>query len=321
MSLAAITRWVVAAAALCALVFFGVKGVYSRDQKTLPVETGSVAARQITVSTPSLTTSDETDTNSSSQPRTLHSKAGVVVNADTGKIIYAENAFEILPMASITKIMSSMVALDNKISLGKVVSIPPDDYTIGGNLRIVAGRETVKVKDLFYASITGSANNAALAIAKLVNLSEDEFVSAMNRKAVELKLESLHFEEASGLSPKNSGNAYDIARMAGYAFSRYPLILDAASQAEYRLTTQNTRREHTIKNPDDLFKRATGQFLASKTGYLDEALYCLVLAKKTPSGMIVAVTLGNADKDDGENETLGLLQKGESILVGANTNN
>jgi len=251
--------------------------------------------------------------------RTLGSKAGVVINATTGKIIYAENAFDALPVASITKIMSAMVVLDRNIDLKKEVSISSEDYKIGGNLRIVAGRETVSVRDLFFASITGSANNAALAIAKLTSFSDgDDVVSAMNRKSIELKLDSLHFEEASGLSPKNIGSAYDVARMVGYAFQKYPLIFDAGSRKEYTITTTNTRREHVIKNPNDLFNTNPGEFSASKTGYLDEAMYCLVLAKRTDAGMIVAVTLGSPTKTDGEKETLMLLKRGEQAFASVN---
>jgi len=249
------------------------------------------------------------------QKKTLNAKAGVVIMADTGKIIFAENAFDALPMASLTKIMSAMVALDQKIDLDRAVSISPDDYTIGGNLRIVPGMEKVSMKDLFYASITGSANNAALAIAQNTNLNTEQFTEQMNRKAVELNLESLHYEEASGLSSKNIGSAYDIARVASFAFKNYPLILDAASQATYPIRTLNTKREHIIKNPDDLFETAPGAFLASKTGYLDEALYCLILAKKTPRGMIIAVTLGNPSEQDSENETLRILSEGEKNIA------
>jgi len=249
------------------------------------------------------------------QKKTLNAKAGVVIMADTGKIIFAENAFDVLPMASLTKIMSAMVALDQKINLDIAVSISPDDYTIGGNLRIAPGMEKVSVKDLFYASITGSANNAALTIAQNTNLNNEQFTEQMNRKAVELDLESLHYEEASGLSTKNVGSAYDVARVAAFAFKNYPLILDAASQASYSIRTRNTQREHIITNPDDLFKTSPGAFLASKTGYLDEALYCLVLAKKTSKGMIIAVTLGNPSKQDSEKETLRLLSEGEKNIA------
>jgi D-alanyl-D-alanine endopeptidase (penicillin-binding protein 7) len=262
-----------------------------------------------------LKNSDDAQIEEQKQKKTLNAKAGVVIMADTGKIIFAENAFDVLPMASLTKIMSAMVALDQKIDLNRVVSISPDDYTIGGNLRIAPGTEKVSIKDLFYASITGSANNAALAIAQNTNLNTEQFTEQMNRKAVELDLESLHYAEASGLSTENVGSAYDVARVAGFAFKNYPLILDAASRAEYSIFTRNTQREHTIKNPDDLFKTSPGAFLASKTGYLDEALYCLILAKKTPKGMIIAVTLGNPSKQDSENETLRLLNEGEKNIA------
>jgi D-alanyl-D-alanine endopeptidase (penicillin-binding protein 7) len=316
MCLAVVARWVVVVVGVFAIIFVGLRILYSRDLNIVEHDDGALSSSgKQEVFKKGLAENESSDY--VLPVKTLHSKAGVVINANTGKVIYAENAFEVLPMASITKLMSSMVAIDNKIGLEAVVTIPPDDYTIGGNLRIVAGRETVSVKDLFYASITGSANNAALAIAKLAKLSEVDFVSVMNRKAVELGLESLHFQEASGLSSNNSGSAYDVARMAGYAFLHYPLIMDAASQKEYKITTKNTKREHIIKNPNELFARASGQFVASKTGYLDEALYCLVLAKNTQGGMIVAVTLGNADKQDGENETLDLLKKGESAFLGA----
>lgn len=262
-----------------------------------------------------LKNSNDVSSEDQNQKKTLNAKAGVVIMADTGKIIFAENAFEVLPMASLTKIMSAMVALDQKIDLNRIVSISPDDYKVGGNLRIVPGIEKVSVKDLFYASITGSANNAALAIAQNTNLNAEQFIEQMNRKAVELNLESLHYAEASGLSPENIGSAYDIARMAGFAFKNYPLILDAASQKSYLIRTRNTQREHTIKNPNELLETSIGAFLASKTGYLDEALYCLLLAKKTPKGTIIAVTLSNPSKQDSENETLRLLTEGEKNIT------
>jgi len=245
----------------------------------------------------------------------MNSKAAVVINVNTGEIIFADNAFQSLPMASLTKLMSAMVSLDNKVNLQSAVSIPPNYFTIGGNLRIVPGSETVLVRDLLYASITGSANNAALSLAKETKLTEKEFSNAMNRKAIELGLETLHYEEPSGLSPKNTGSAYDVARLAGIAFTKYPLILDAASKGSYVMHTQNTQREHTIKNPNKLFEREPGKFLASKTGYLDEALYCLVLAKNTPGGMLVAVTLGNPSSDDSETETLRILSDAEKVVA------
>lgn len=247
----------------------------------------------------------------------LRSRAGIVMVAETGEILFADNAFQKYPIASLTKLMSAMVALDKRIDLAAPSKISAGDFKVGGNLRIVPDMETVTAKDLLFASITGSANNAAIALAKKTGISEKEFVVEMNRKAVEFNLESLSFTDASGLSPLNAGSAYDTAIMAGKAFLNYPLIAEAASLENYPITTLNTGREHVIKNPNELFNRASGLFDASKTGYLDEALYCLVITKKTKGGTVIALTLGNASKNDGENETLELLRQGEKIIAGA----
>lgn len=247
----------------------------------------------------------------------IASRSGAVIEAETGKVLLERNAFKSFPLASLTKLMSAMVALDHGVDLEKPVKIAAEDFKIGGNLRIVPNSETVKTRDLLYASITGSANNAAIALAKETGLSDEDFVEEMNRKAIELKLDSLHFADTSGLSPENVGSAYDIARLAGYAFLKYPMIFDAASKSSYNLVTQNTKREHTIKNPNTLFASSPGDFDVCKTGYLDEALYNLVLGKKSVSDgkLIVSVTLGHPTKEGGEKETLTLLDDAEEGRV------
>lgn len=243
-----------------------------------------------------------------SQTRRLQARAGVVLHTPSGTITSAQDAFTPYPIASLTKLMSAMVALDHGLKLDMEMTLLPAEYTVGGNLRVVAGRETVRVRDLVYASVTGSANNAALALARATGLSREEFVREMNRKAIRLGLESLRFIDPSGLDPRNIGSAYDVAEMASVAFTRYPLILDAASRGEYAVLTTNTHREHVVRNPNRLFARASGEFLASKTGYLDEALYCLLLAAPSGDGFVVAVTLGNPSEAGSEQETLTLLK-------------
>jgi len=247
----------------------------------------------------------------------IGSRSGVVIEADTGKVILEQNAFATFPLASLTKLMSAMVALDHRVNLEESVSISAEDYKIGGNLRIVPNSETVKVRDLLYASITGSANNAAIALAKKTGLSDKDFVEEMNRKAIELKLDSLHFADTSGLSPENTGSAYDISRLAGYVFTKYPIIFDAASKSTYKIVTQNTHREHIIKNPNTLFESCPEEFVVSKTGYLDEALYNLVLGRKSKKDnkLIIGVTLGHPSKGGGERETLSLLDDADAGRV------
>jgi serine-type D-Ala-D-Ala endopeptidase (penicillin-binding protein 7) len=249
----------------------------------------------------------------------LQARTGVVIHVPSGKILAERDALLPVPIASITKLMGAMVALDEGVNLDAEVTIPLEEYTVGGNLRIAPGIESVTVRDLLYASITGSANNAANALARSTGLSTEEFVAEMNRHAVSLGLETMTFDDPSGLSPRNMGSAYDVARMASIALQKYPIIRDAASRDTYAIVTRNTAREHVIRNPNTLFQRATGKFFASKTGYLNEALYCVVLARDTPKGLFVSVTLGHPWKEGGENEAIGLLDEGEGRFAGLAT--
>jgi D-alanyl-D-alanine endopeptidase (penicillin-binding protein 7) len=240
----------------------------------------------------------------------------MILSAPSGRILSEQNGFTQMPIASLTKLMSAMIVLDHGVDLGKELTIAPGEFTIGGNLRIVPGSETVTVRDLLYASITGSANNAALALARSTGLSRQDFLREMNRKAVALGLEQTSFADPTGLSPANVGSAYDVAQLAAVAFRDYPLIRDAASRGEHTVVTRNTQRVHVLKNPNGLFRRSPGRFIASKTGYLDEALYCLVLARETPHGTIIAVTLGHPSEEGSEEETLNLLDEAERRVAG-----
>lgn len=247
-------------------------------------------------------------------------RASVVIDASSGRILAEHDSTVMYPIASLTKLMSAMVALDHGVSLDREVTILPEEFTVGGTLRIVPGVETVTVRDLLYASIVGSANNAALALVRSTGLSKEEFVREMNRKAVALDAEHLSFADPSGLDPRNIGSAYDVARMAAVAWTKYPLIRDAASRGSYPIVTRNTHREHTVKNSNGLFERAASKFQFSKTGYLDEALYCLVLGRETPMGLIVAVTLGHPSDIGSQEETLSLLTKDPGHVAGAAAN-
>lgn len=243
------------------------------------------------------------------------SRAAVVLHMPSGRMLSEHDSATPFPIASLTKLMSAMVALDHGIDLNQEVTILPEEFTIGGNLRIAPG-EVVTARDLLYSSIVGSANNAALALARVSGLSRKDFVQEMNRKAVALGLEHTHFLDPSGLDPENMGSAYDVAQMAAVAFARYPLIRDAASRADYTLTTRNTHREHTVKNPNTLFQEAPGAFTVSKTGYLDEALYCLVLARELPDAtLVIAVTVGHPSDVGSRTETLALLQEGSDAVL------
>lgn len=223
------------------------------------------------------------------------SQAAVVLDAGSGRVLAEAHAFTPLPIASLTKIMSAMVALDQHPDLRQIASILPTEYSVrGGNLRL-ANNERVTVRDLLFASLTGSANNAAFALPRVLGIPDDHFLREMHRKAVSLGLESFHFVDVAGLSPRNIGNAYDVARLAAHALTYYPLIAEALAAPEYRLVALGTGREHNIRHSNPLL-RELGPRTESKTGYLHEALYCIVLTKIRGAGRLVAVLLGHPNE-------------------------
>lgn len=285
----------------------GVLAVLGWEERRKDEAPPSPSASGVSLSVPGLLDEGE---------RRLRSRAGVVLHAATGEVLVGENAFEPVPIASLAKLMGAMVVLDRAVDLDAEQTIDAREFGVGGNLRIAPNHETVTNRDLLYASVTGSANNAARALARSAGIPEEAFVREMNRKAVALGLESMTFVDPAGLSPRNVGSAYDVARLAAVALTEYPLIRDAASRERYVLTTRNTGREHVIKHPTTLFGRSPGAFAAAKTGYLHESLYTLVLVRETSQGLLVVVTLGHPSKEGGEDEALALLDEARGRVAG-----
>ncbi len=223
----------------------------------------------------------------------LYSPIAIVYDTNIKKILFSKSSFQQVPVASLTKLMTAMVFLETEPDLSRSFDILPGENVEGSRLYLNWG-ETVSLKDLLYASIVGSANNATLALVRSTGIPKEEFVERMNQKAIKLGLETTHFIDPTGLDPANVSSAYDIARLAEEAFKN-EIIKDAASRNEYYLIVQNTGRAHTVKNPNKLLGVESGVG-ASKTGYLNEAGYCLAVQLAQKDNIIVVV-LGSASKE------------------------
>lgn len=230
------------------------------------------------------------------QQKAYESQSAILWNTTTHKIEFEQNGFERRPIASLTKIMTAMVALDYGMPWEQATAIEPREYVLGGSLLLHPGEE-VTVRDLFNASLLGSANNATLAYIRQLNIPESEFVQAMNRKAVSIGLEQTSFVEVTGLDPDNISTAYEVARMSEYAFAHYPEIHNATAAPQYSFVIHGSGREHTIKNTNRLLADGTMSFQGSKTGYLYEAGYCLVTQGVGDYAHRIAVILGNPSEN------------------------
>ena len=222
---------------------------------------------------------------------TVRARNVVLLDTATNTIEFEHNGFERVPIASITKLMTAMVALDYGINWDELASINPDEYVIGGRLRLFAGEE-VTMRDLWHASLVGSANNATLAYVRALGVPQDEFIQAMNRKAIELGLEQTRFVEVTGLDSDNISTAYEVAQLAAAAFANYPEIARSSSLPSYTFTVPANGREHTIANTNRNITDSSQPYQGSKTGYLYEAGYCLVVQGDNDRENLIAVILG-----------------------------
>lgn len=247
------------------------------------------------------------DVQANKNRRAVNASSALLWDTGAQVIRFEQNGFERHPIASITKLMMAMVALDFGLEWDKEVTIEPDEYAIGGRLVLSLG-EFVTVRDLMHASLMSSANNATLALVRTLGVPEEEFVRAMNRKVIELGLEQTEFADVTGLDPGNVSTAYEVARLAEVAWRDYPVIAEITSKTEYTFTVGGTGREHTIKNSNKLITEYGLSLTGSKTGYLYESNFCLVVQGAGTLGNRIAVVLGSPSERDNLNDTKRLLE-------------
>ena len=221
--------------------------------------------------------------------------SAIVIDEASGKILYENNINEVRSIASLTKVMTALIFLETETSMDDVISYNSANDREGARLYVSDG-ETMTVQDIFYSMLVGSANNCALTLADSTGLSREDFIARMNDKAVELNLTSTHFDDPSGLEVGNVSTADDYARLMQVALDKYE-ILQASTTQNYSFYTINTHNYHSINNTNtaldwDLY--LTG----GKTGYLDEALYCLMIKAKAEDHEVITVLLGNPDSYD-----------------------
>ena len=229
----------------------------------------------------------------------LAADKGAVLAAHDHYFLFLKNADASQPIASITKLMTALVFLDNNPGWNKVYQITAADNVSGGRLNLFLG-DRVTLRDLFYTSLVASDNGATLALVHATGLSEEAFVTKMNERAKTLGLLQTHFKDPIGLSDDNVATAREVALLAQAALSR-PEIRDATTKSEYRFTTLDGR-DKLIESTDYLLLNpgpSSFQVLGGKTGYTDQAGYCFVgWFKDVSGGEFIAAVLNAAGKND-----------------------
>jgi D-alanyl-D-alanine endopeptidase (penicillin-binding protein 7) len=220
----------------------------------------------------------------------LKSSSALVVEQDGLKVVYAKNVDAVVPIASITKLMTAQVVLDAQLPLDELITVDKADVD-----DIKRTRSRLKVGttlargDLLKLALMASENRAAAALARAYAGGTPAFVAAMNRKAVELGMRRTHFVDGTGLSSENVSTASDLARLVGSAY-RHALIREYSTDASHTVELANGRRLQ-FSNSNRLVRNSGWEIGLSKTGYISEAGRCLVLQTKIAAKPMIIVLL------------------------------
>ena len=244
--------------------------------------------------------------NNNSMGMEVTASSAMIIDKKTGTVLWQKNPEQVRSLASLTKLMSALVFLDHKPLWDTEVTIQRSDYREGGRIRVYAG-EKIKVSDLFNASLVASSNNATMALIRSTGLTEEEFVAEMNAKAKSLEMLKSHFVEPTGLDPENISTAQDVSRLIKAAFNQ-PAIISATNKEEFQFSVINAPRSYTLENTNKLLSSYLN-IKAGKTGFLDEAGYCLASLIKGDAGEeIYLVVLGSESEPSRFQETKALAQ-------------
>ena len=224
----------------------------------------------------------------------LRSAVALVQDANSGETLIAKNQGVILPIASITKLMTAMVILDAGVNLDQRVAISGDDYDYVKGTRSRLRPGTVLTRDeLLLLALMSSENRAAASLARTYPGGTAVFVAAMNAKAAALGMNDTRFVDATGLSSANVSSARDLARLVGAAHE-YPLIRQYSTRES--ASVQSLGRKLDYRNTNGLVRNAKWDIDLQKTGYISEAGRCLVMRVRMASREVVVVLLDSWGK-------------------------
>ena len=275
-----------------------------------------LAITVLTLSVPALGAEDNLLTGASvitgaSVDLNLNCKSAVLMEAETGTVLYDQNGSEALPPASVTKIMTLLLvmeAIDNGIlTYDTVLSASANAASMGGSQIFLEPGEEMTVRDLVKSVVISSANDAAVVLAEAVAGSEDAFVSMMNKKAEELGMKNSHFENTNGLDDTVTNHvlsALDIAIMSRELI-RHKEILEFSS------TWMDTVRngEFGLSNTNRLIRSYKG-CNGLKTGSTSKALFCISTTAERDGMTLIAVIMAAPSRDIRNSAAAALLDWG-----------
>lgn len=244
----------------------------------------------------------------------IRSKSAVLIEPYGKQILYEKNANLRLFPASMTKIVTLKLILDaisnKKIDWNQKVVTSKYASMMGGSQIYLAEGEEMRVEDLFKSVAIVSANDAAVALAELVAGTEEQFVMMMNQEVQKLNLKNTHFANCTGLPIENHyTSSYDIGILGIDLIEKYEDTILKYTSCYEDYIRKDTPKKFWLVNTNKLIKRYK-EIDGLKTGWTNEAGYCLTCTMKKNGFRLVSVVMGSTSVDERSNDTLTLLNYG-----------
>jgi len=241
----------------------------------------------------------------------LQAKSAISVEINNGrkqKFLFEKNPDQILPIASLTKLMTAVIVLDypENYNLDKIVTVSKKAVDQDENLGNLKIGDKLSVKNLLYTMLIESSNDAAFALSEIIG--KDNFIAKMNQKAIDLGLASTYFINSTGLDVDdlennityfNFSTAKDLAEFSEYILNQYPQIWEISSKMSYEILDSTGNFHHLAVNKNGFLNLSPNLgTIGWKTGYTDTAGGCVIVILKDIDGKnIINVILGTASTD------------------------
>lgn len=243
-------------------------------------------------------------------------KSAILMEVETGKVLYEYNSRERRVPASTTKVMSIKLVLDavksKRITMDQIITTSEHASSMGGSQIFLSVSEQMSVEDLFKSMVIASANDATVALAEAISGSEEFFVSLMNDECKKLGLKDTHFVNSTGLPTNNHyTSCYDLAVISRSLLLEHEEEIIPISSRYEDYIREGTDKRFWLVNTNKLLKQYNG-IDGLKTGWTEEAGYCLVSTMKKDGMRLISVVMGGTTAKLRNKDTISLMNYGFS---------
>jgi D-alanyl-D-alanine endopeptidase (penicillin-binding protein 7) len=227
-------------------------------------------------------------------PLSLSASVALVIDQSTNEVLFSKNDDAVLPIASLTKLMTGLVVADARLPLDEEITITREDIDTlkGSRSRLVIGARLTR-GELMHLALMSSENRAAHALGRSHPGGIDQFVLEMNQKAVALGMTDSRFVDPTGLSSGNQSSARDLATLAAASYNQ-PIMRELSTSPGYRLAVG--RKTLQYNNSNGLVRSDNWDIGLQKTGYISEAGRCLVMQATVAGREVIMVFLDSVSK-------------------------